>query len=152
MSPSEQTAQDGAHRKVLAPWQDKNTHKWHDRGICGASNYLLDRAKSAFMKRQSAVWFVWGLCGEVWCLQRLFCFSFYWPAANMPLLQPFVWDLEPRGEGRCSGRRLRRGAGAKSSRVCGPWIPLCLSWLQQPQPPDSPRAMALLQHKYNCLT
>lgn len=65
MSPSEQVAQNGAHRKVLAPRQDKNTHKWDDRGICGASNYILDRAKAAFMKRQSTVWFVWDLCGEV---------------------------------------------------------------------------------------
>lgn len=147
MSPSEQTAQNGDHRGVLAPWQDKNTHKWDDWGICGASNYLLDRAKAAFMKRQSTVWFVWGLCGEVWCLQRLFCFSFADQQQTCPYCSPSfgIWNSRGRADAQAGGC-----AGAKSLWCWGdlqslwsakPFLPvLTAAATRQPQTDGSPPA------------
>ena len=130
MSPAEQPAREGARRQLLAPWsklgfywQDKNIHKWYDGGICGASSYLLEQVKAAFIKRQGTVGFVCKhptppkrpqrllLCGflEVFTDQQQTCL--YCSLSR--------WGLELQGAGWCSGQRmhtLHRDAGTKPLR------------------------------------
>lgn len=105
MSSLEQTAQNRAHRKVLAPWQDKNTHKWDGRGICGASNYLLTWQKVLLWKGR-ALFGLSGVSVERCDVCRGCSVSVFMASSKHALIAAHL--LGSAAPGRCSGWRRCR--------------------------------------------